>query len=46
MSKALHDKLIREGKKRGLKGKALDDYVFGTLHDVEGRKARKARKKK
>lgn len=36
--KALHDKLEREAKKKGLKGERKDAYVYGTLHKIEHKK--------
>jgi len=30
--KKLHDKLVKEGRKKGFTGKRLDRYVFGTLN--------------
>jgi len=35
MPKKLHEKLLREAKKKGLSGKRLDAYVFGTLKKVK-----------
>lgn len=35
MPKALHDKLKKEAKKKGLSGKRLDAYVYGTLANIE-----------
>lgn len=32
MPKKLHDKLKRQAKKKGLKGKQADSYVYGTLN--------------
>ena len=34
MPKALEDKLKREGKKKGFKGKRLNAYVYGTLRNT------------
>lgn len=45
MPKALHDQLVREARKKGLKGERKDAYVYGTLSKIEG-KGLKARKKK
>lgn len=47
MPKALHAKLARQAKKRGLKPgtKAWDRYVYGGMENIEKRrKAKKARK--
>jgi len=41
MPKKLHDKLLRQGKKKGFSGKRLNAYVFGTLDKVE--KAKKGK---
>jgi len=41
MPKALHDKLKRQGKKKGLKGKRLDAYVYGTMQRIEKAKEKK-----
>ena len=38
MPKKLHDALVKAGRKKGLKGKRLDKYVFGTLHKIEKKK--------
>jgi hypothetical protein len=35
MPKAIHDKLARQAKKKGLKGKRRDAYVYGTLNKIE-----------
>lgn len=41
MPKELHDKLVRQGRKKGLKGDRLDAYVYGTLAKIEGDKKKK-----
>lgn len=48
MPKALHDQLVREAQKQGLKGERKDAYVYGTLNKVEARKGKgaQARRKK
>ncbi len=38
MPKKLHDKLEREARKKGLKGKRKDAYVYGTMAKIEKRK--------
>lgn len=38
MPKELHDKLKKEAKKKGLKGKAADAYVYSVLNKVEKKK--------
>lgn len=38
MPKELHDKLERQGKKIGLKGKRLSAYIFGTLYKIKNDK--------
>ncbi|NHZ84280.1 MAG: hypothetical protein GWP19_00175 [Planctomycetia bacterium] len=43
MPKALHDKLAREAKKKGLTGKRKAAYIYGTMSKIESRK--KAKKK-
>jgi len=35
MPKALHEKLERQARKKGLKGKRKDKYVFGTLSKIK-----------
>lgn len=35
MPKKLHDKLEREARKKGLKGKRKNAYVYGTLNKIE-----------
>lgn len=44
MPKALHDRLARQARKKGLKGKRKNAYVYGTMNQIESRK--KKRKKK
>lgn len=44
MPKALEKKLEREAKKKGLKGKREDAYVYGTLRKT-GWKPKKEKKK-
>jgi hypothetical protein len=41
MPKALHDKLEREARKKGLTGERKDAYVYGTMAKIENRKKRK-----
>lgn len=41
MPKALHDKLAREARRKGLKGERRDAYVYGTLARIE--KAKKGK---
>lgn len=38
MPKALHDKLEREARKKGLKGERKDRYVYGTMTKIEKKK--------
>ena len=42
MPKELHDKLKRQAKKKGLKGKRAEKYVYGTLQKVEKAKRKKS----
>lgn len=35
MPKELHDKLVRKARRKGLTGKRLDAYVYGTMNKVE-----------
>jgi hypothetical protein len=35
MPKALHDKLKRQARKKGYKGKRADKYVYGTLNKLK-----------
>jgi hypothetical protein len=35
MPKELHDKLVREARKKGLTGDRAKAYVYGTLQKVE-----------
>ena len=44
MPKELHDKLKREAKKKGLKGKRADAYVYGTMQRVTSWKPNHAKK--
>ncbi len=43
MPKRMHDKLAREAKKKGLKGKEKNAYVYGTMAKIE--KATKSKKR-
>ena len=43
MPEALKRKLRAQGRKKGYKGKRLDDYVYGTLATIE--KLKKQKKK-
>lgn len=43
MPKELHDRLVREAAKKGLKGERAQRYVFGTLQRIE--QAKKTGKK-
>jgi hypothetical protein len=45
MPKKLHDKLEREARKKKLKGKRKDAYVYGTLNKIEEEKKKKRKKK-
>jgi len=38
MPKKAHEALKREAKKKGLKGKAADRYVYGTLAKMKKKK--------
>jgi hypothetical protein len=40
MPKELEQKLMKEYKKRGLKGKALGHAVYGTLTNIEKRQGK------
>ena len=47
MPKALHDKLAKGARKKGLKGKDADAYIYGTMAEIEkagGIKSQKRRK--
>ena len=35
MPKALHKKLKRQARKKGLKGKRADKYVYGTMDKLK-----------
>jgi len=35
MPKALHDKLKRQARKKGFKGKRADRYIYGTLAKIK-----------
>ena len=41
MPKKLEEKLEKEAKKKGLKGKRKDAYVYGTLRKIEEWKKKK-----
>lgn len=38
MPKELHNRLMAEAVKKGLKGKRRDAYVYGTLAKIEAKK--------
>jgi hypothetical protein len=38
MPKELHDKLVREARKKGLTGKRANAYVYGTMAKIEAAK--------
>lgn len=44
MPKALHKKLKKQTKKKGLVGKSADSYTHGTMHNIE-KKTKKRLKK-
>lgn len=46
MPKALHDKLLREGKAKGLTGKRLEAYAYGALSRIEEEEKKRRRGKK
>ena len=46
MPKYIHDKLVKEAKKKGLKGKRKNAYVFGTLNKIETNISNFGKKKK
>lgn len=49
MPKALHDKLARAARKKGLKGKDAGAYIYGTMAEIEKRggiKEQQTKKKK
>jgi hypothetical protein len=41
MPKKMHQKLVRQANKKGLKGKRKKRYVYGTLSKIEKRRKRK-----
>ena len=41
MPKKLHDKLVREARKKGFTGERFRRYVFGTISKIERRKKAK-----
>jgi len=45
MPKKLHDKLERQARKKGLKGKRKARYVHGTMTDIKKAKSGKKCKK-
>ncbi len=45
MPKALHKKLAREARQKGLTGDAFNRYVYGTLEKIE-RKSKSKRVKR
>jgi len=45
MPKELHRKLEKTAKKKGMKGKQKDAYVYGTMNKIEKKAKRKGKKK-
>lgn len=45
MPRALHDKLMKQGRAKGLIGDRLKAYVFGTLDKIMSKKMLKGKKK-
>jgi hypothetical protein len=41
MPKALHDRLARQARKKGLKGKRKNAYIYGTMNKIEKKKRKK-----
>jgi hypothetical protein len=41
LPKALHDKLERQARKKGFKGKRADRYVYGTMNKIKKKKKKK-----
>ncbi len=41
MPKKLENKLARQARKKGLKGKAKNAYVFGTIKNIEKKRKKK-----
>lgn len=46
MPKALHDKLAREARAKGLTGDRKDAYVYGTMNKIEKKKKKRKKKRK
>jgi hypothetical protein len=48
MPKALHDALVKAAKRKGLKGKREDAFVYGTMRKTgwKPKQERKSRKRK
>lgn len=44
MPKALHDKLVRQGSKKGYVGDRLWAYVYGTLTNIKKKLKAKGKK--
>jgi hypothetical protein len=45
MPKALHNKLKRQAKKKGLTGEREDAYVYGTMTNIQKAKKRRSKKR-
>lgn len=41
MPKAIEDKLKKQAKKKGLKGKRKNAYVYGTLNKIEKKRPKR-----
>ena len=41
MPKAIHDKLVKQAEKKGIKGAQKDAYIYGTLNKIEKKKKNK-----
>jgi len=46
MPKELHDKLAKGARKKGLKGKDADSYIYGTMAEIEKQGGMKVQKQK
>jgi hypothetical protein len=45
MPKEIHDKLVKQAKKKGLKGERFNAYIYGTLQKIAGKPLTKRKEK-
>jgi len=46
MPKALHNKVARAARKKGLRGKGAESYIYGTMENIKQRGGIKGTRKR